>query len=57
VATLAGQVNDGERLVALLEVRYLQAGKLGTSQATTQEKGQNGMICFAFGSVPVGSIG
>ena len=57
MATLAGQVNDGERLVALLEVRYLQAGKLGTSQATTQEKGQNGMICFAFGSVPVGSIG
>jgi hypothetical protein len=32
MATVSEQVNDGPVFVALLKMRYLQAGKLGTSQ-------------------------
>src|SRR5271156_5472762 len=36
MATFAEQVNNGPVLVALLQVRHLQAGKLGAPQAATQ---------------------
>jgi hypothetical protein len=41
-------------IVALLKVRQLQAGQFGTSQATAQQEGQDGLISFALRQASIG---